>query len=199
MRVDLTALQFWEMPNTMIHAILVETKLIYIAGKLRNSLTRKSGSPILSPMRLPSLKLRGFKQPREVLGLAFGKLEREVMEAVWERGEVSVRDIYVSFQERIAYTTVMTTLGRLYKKGLLERRLDGRAFYYSARVSSEQFGQVVAKDVIGGLLDHRNHPDASSQPILACIVDAVTEHDRGLLDELDRLVKEKRKEFAETE
>jgi predicted transcriptional regulator len=149
-------------------------------------------------MRLPSLKLRGFKQPREVLGLAFGKLEREVMESVWKRGEVSVRDIYVSFEERIAYTTVMTTLGRLHKKGLLDRRLDGRAFYYTARVSSEQFGQVVAKDVIGGLLDHRNHPGANAGPILACIVDAVTEHDRDLLDELDRLVKEKRKELTES-
>jgi len=143
-------------------------------------------------MKIPSLKLRGFKQPREVLGMAFGKLEREVMDAVWQRGEVSVRDIYRAFDERIAYTTVMTTLSRLHMKGMLERRRDGKAFYYSPSISAEELNQVVAKDVIGGLLDRRKN---DAEPVLACIIDAVTDHDRGLLDELDRLVKEKRKEL----
>ena len=147
-------------------------------------------------MKLPLLKLRGFKQPREVLGLAFGKLEREVMNAVWQRGEVSVRDIYVAFEEKIAYTTVMTTLSRLHLKGLLDRRRDGRAFYYSPRVSAEEFDQVLAKDVIDGLLDRRNR---DAEPVLACIIDAVTEHDRKLLDDLDRLIKEKRKELLNEE
>jgi predicted transcriptional regulator len=143
-------------------------------------------------MRIPGFTLRGFRRPREIVGFALGKLEREVMDEAWRRGEVSVRDVFRAFDERTAYTTLMTTLDRLHKKGLLERRKDGRAFLYAPRVSREQLEQGVAEDVINGLLDRGTK---GVEPVLACIVDAVTEHDRDLLDELDRLVKEKRREL----
>jgi predicted transcriptional regulator len=103
-----------------------------------------------------------------------------------------VREVHRAFDERIAYTTLMTTLDRLYKKGLLDRHKEGRAFLYSPRVSRAQLEQGVAEDVIGGLLDHGGR---GVEPVLACIVDAVSEHDRALLDELDRLVQEKRREL----
>jgi predicted transcriptional regulator len=140
-------------------------------------------------MKPPRFTLRGFRRPREVVGLALGKLEREVMEEVWKRGAANVRDVQAAFGERAAYTTLMTTLDRLYKKGLLERRKEGRAFLYSPRVSREEFEKGMAKDMIDGLLGHR------AEPVLACIVEAVSERDRDLLDELDRLVKQKRREF----
>jgi predicted transcriptional regulator len=86
----------------------------------------------------------------------------------------------------------MTTLDRLYKKQLLIRRKDGRAFLYSPAVSREQFEHGIREDVIDGLFS-----DGSKgiQPLLACIVDTVSERDRQLLDELDRLVKEKKREL----
>jgi predicted transcriptional regulator len=143
-------------------------------------------------MRIPGFTLRGFRRPREIVGLTLGKLEREVMDEAWRRGELSVRDVYRAFDERMAYTTLMTTLDRLYKKGLLDRRKDGRAFLYSPRISPEQLEQGVAEDVISGLLGNATE---DVEPVLACIVDAVSEHDRALLDELDRLVKEKRREL----
>jgi predicted transcriptional regulator len=121
-----------------------------------------------------------------------GRLERQVMDATWQRGEVSVREIFKSFDEQFAYTTVMTTLDRLHKKGLLSRRKNGRAFLYSPRVSREQMEQGVARDVIEGLLGSEA---TGVEPVLACIVDAVSDHDRELLDELDRLVKQKRREL----
>lgn len=145
-------------------------------------------------MNIPGFTLLGFKRPREVVCETLGKLERKVMDETWRRGEVSVRDIFKSFDEVMAYTTVMTTLDRLYKKGLLTRRKDGRAFLYSPRVSREEMEQGVAKDVIEGLLGSEA---AGVEPILACIVDAVSERDRELLDELDRLVKEKRRELRQ--
>ena len=83
-------------------------------------------------MKAPRFLLRGFRRPSEVASLALGKLEREVLEQIWQRREVSVRDVYLQFEERIAYTTLMTTLDRLYKKRLLHRRKDGRAFLYAA-------------------------------------------------------------------
>jgi predicted transcriptional regulator len=85
----------------------------------------------------------------------------------------------------------MTTLDRLYKKGLLAREKEGRAYLYSPRVTREEFERGVAEDVLGDLLGR----SGGAEPLLACIVDAVSEHDRTLLDELHRLVEEKRREL----
>jgi predicted transcriptional regulator len=123
---------------------------------------------------------------------ALGPLERQVLDETWQRGEVSVRDICVAFGDQVAYTTIMTTLDRLYKKHLLERRKSGRAFLYSPAVSREQLETGIREDVIEGLLEG---PEGI-QPVLACIVDAVSERDRELLDELDRLVQEKKRQLT---
>ncbi|MFN2529671.1 MAG: BlaI/MecI/CopY family transcriptional regulator [Pyrinomonadaceae bacterium] len=140
--------------------------------------------------------LRGFRRPREIACFALGRLERQVLEQIWRLGDVTVRDVYKAFDEGIAYTTVMTTLDRLFKKRLLERRKDGRAFIYSASVSQKDFEQGIKEDVIDGLLGHGAD---GIEPVLACIVDTVSERDRELLDELDRLIKEKRKELKQRE
>src|SRR3989442_4299617 len=143
-------------------------------------------------MRPPRFLLRGFRRPNEVASLALGKLERAVLNETWRRREATVRDIYLAFEERIAYTTLMTTLDRLYKKRLLDRRKDGRAFFYAPAVSREEFEHGIREDVIDGLLGHGAE---GIQPVLACIVDTVSERDRQMLDELDRLVKEKKREL----
>ena len=147
-------------------------------------------------MNIPRFTLRGFKRPCEVVAPALGKLEREVMDEVWRRGEISVREMHQSFDQRVAYTTLMTTLDRLFKKNLLLRRKDGRAFYYSPRYSRAEFEQGVAEDVIDGLL---NRSARGIEPVLACIVETVSEHDRALLDELERLVQEKKRELRRKE
>jgi len=143
-------------------------------------------------MKIPLFTLRGFKRPREMVGAALGKLEREVMELSWRQGEISVRDVYLAFEERIAYTTLMTTLQRLHKKGVLDRRKQGRAFFYAPRFSPLEFEQGIAKDLIEGLI---GQAEDGVEPVLACIVDAVSEHDRTFLDALDRLIQEKKQEL----
>jgi len=143
-------------------------------------------------MKAPRFLLRGFRRPSEVASLALGKLEREVLEQIWQRREVSVRDVYLQFEERIAYTTLMTTLDRLYKKRLLHRRKDGRAFLYSAAVGRDEFEDGIREDVIDSLFELGV---GEIQPVLACFVDTVSERDRELLDELERLVKEKKREL----
>lgn len=145
-------------------------------------------------MKTPRFLLRGFRRPSEVASLALGKLERQVLDETWSRREVSVRDIFLAFEERIAYTTLMTTLDRLYKKRLLNRRKDGRAFLYAPALTREEFENGIREDVIDGLLGQGAE---SVQPVLACIVDTVSERDRELLDELDRLVKEKKRELEQ--
>lgn len=144
-------------------------------------------------MKTSRFLLRGFRRPREIACFALGKLERQVMEETWRRREVSVRDIHQAFEERIAYTTLMTTLDRLFKKKLLERRKEGRAFVYSAVVSRVELDRGIKEDVVDGLLGHGAD---GVEPVLACIVDTLSEHDRELLDELDRLVQEKKRELS---
>jgi predicted transcriptional regulator len=132
--------------------------------------------------------------PDKPVAPELGPLERDVMKFVWNRfelgSEASVRDVYLAFNERLAYTTLMTTLDRLYKKGLLERRKDGRAFYYSPRQTSQEFSRNTTRRVIDKLIGSNEH---GVEPVLACIVDAVSDRDRELLDELDRLIDEKRR------
>jgi predicted transcriptional regulator len=149
-------------------------------------------------MKVPHFTLFGFRRPREVVGATLGKLERAVMEAAWERKRLSVGDLYRAFGERTAYTTWMTTLDRLYKKGLLKREKEGRAYFYSPSLTREEFERGVAEDVLGELLE-RSSGGGGAEPLLACIVDAVSERDRALLDELHRLVEEKRRELHNQE
>src|SRR5262249_39522922 len=159
-------------------------------------LTENALSRILTRMKLHA-PLHRFNRTGEVTTPELGPLEREVMELIWRRPKdasgVSVRDIHLAFDERLAYTTLMTTLDRLHKKGLLDRRRSGRAFFYSPRFSPDEFERGVARNVINALLGRG--PDGV-EPILACIIDAVSERDRALLDELDRLIKEKRREMG---
>ena len=120
---------------------------------------------------------------------ALGALETQVMDEVWRHGgELRVRDVHAAFEARLAYTTVMTTMDRLYKKGLLERRKDGRAFVYSARLSRQQMVLSAGARLIRGLLQ------SEGEPALSFLVDAVTERDREMLDRLERLVREKRRQ-----
>jgi predicted transcriptional regulator len=149
-------------------------------------------------MKLTLFNLRGAKESGETMTPELGPLEREVMETVWHHYErdgsaasgLSVRDVHLAFGERLAYTTLMTTLDRLHKKGLLERHKDGRAFLYSPRMSPQEFERSLARSVIDTLLGRGRE---GVEPVLACIVDAVGAHDRALLDELDRLIEEKRR------
>ncbi|RSM81675.1 BlaI/MecI/CopY family transcriptional regulator [Kibdelosporangium aridum] len=70
-----------------------------------------------------------------------GELERAVMEVLWDRPEpVAVRDVARALADRdLAYTTVMTVLNRLTKKGFVQRHLDGRAWYYRPTESRESY------------------------------------------------------------
>jgi predicted transcriptional regulator len=147
-------------------------------------------------MKIPKFKLRGYSRPSEALSNSLGKLERETMDEVWRQKEVSVRAVELAFGERVAYTTIMTTLDRLFKKGFLDRRKEGRAFYYSARFTPDELERGLTEDVMDNLL---NVGSSRIEPVLACIVDAVSERDHDLLDELERLVQAKRLELGEKE
>ncbi len=145
-------------------------------------------------MKLTRFQFNSLPGSGENVAPELGPLEREVMDFVWrhfeQKGEASVRDVFLAFGERLAYTTLMTTLDRLYKKGLLERRKARRAFHYSPRLTPQEFTRSIARTVIDSLIGNGEN---GVEPVLACIVDAVSDRDRELLDELDRLIEEKRR------
>ncbi len=132
----------------------------------------------------------GFKSSGEILANGFGALERAVMALAWEIDEVSVRDACERIGSGVAYTTLMTTMDRLFKKGLLARRKVGRAFVYRAAASRKELEGAVASEFVHSLL---GRDGSEPLPILSSLVDAVSDRDRALLDELARLIREKRR------
>jgi predicted transcriptional regulator len=120
-----------------------------------------------------------------------GPLEQQLMHALWLRGSATVRELIEDGETSLAYTTIMTTLDRLYKKHLLDRVAEGRAFRYSPRFSEEQLNRAAAGEAIRQLLGEK----PSSLP-LSYFVEAVTEHDAELLDELQKIIDRKRRELG---
>src|ERR1022692_978403 len=95
--------------------------------------------------------MRLFKD-RAPVHQPLGPLEVTVMEILWARGESNVRDVVDRLGRPLAYTTVMTTLDRLYKKGLLARRKSDRAFIYSPTLNHEEWEHKRAGDFVAGFL-----------------------------------------------
>ena len=124
--------------------------------------------------------------------LALGHLEITVMEILWGRGESNVHDVVQQLDRPLAYTTVMTTLDRLYKKGMLERRKSDRAFLYSPRWTRGEWDRKRAGDFMAGFLAS---PSASGDLLISCLVEAVGQHDAALLDELEKKIRMKRREL----
>jgi predicted transcriptional regulator len=104
--------------------------------------------------------------------MRLGPLEQRVLDALWARRVDSrVRDLQASFPD-IAYTTLMTTLDRLHRKGVVDRVLDGRAFAYRAKLTR-------------------------TEAVLSFLVDEVGGLDADALDVLERLVRERKRALEE--
>jgi len=123
---------------------------------------------------------------------SLGPLEISVMEILWTVGESNVHRVSRSLERPLAYTTVMTTLDRLYKKGWLERRKSERAYLYTARQSRQEWEHQAAREFVAGYLV-RPHP--AGELLISCLVDAVGQQNEKLLDELEKKIRLKRKEL----
>lgn len=122
----------------------------------------------------------------------YGPLEIRVLDALWARGTPScVRDLQPRFPG-VAYTTLMTTLDRLFRKGALSRDKSGRAFYYQPRASQQELISELAGSTLATMLPVDSE---SMRPILSMFVETVGERDHALLDELEALVKARRNEL----
>jgi len=135
---------------------------------------------------------KSFSTNTESTHTALGHLERSIMEVLWSRGECSVREVAADLPKPLAYTTVMTTLDRLYKKNLLRRRKTDRAFRYLPRLSRNDWERQRADSLLAGFL---TGSCSRSDLLISCLVEAIGEHNQTLLDELAKKIREKRKEL----
>ena len=123
------------------------------------------------------------------LEAAFGPLERRVLDALWAHATPAcVRDLQAAFPG-VAYTTLMTTLDRLFRKGVLHRHKKGRAFVYHPAATKVELRSRLAGSALATLLPGES---AAVRPLLSLFVNAVEARDHTLLDELERLVHERR-------
>ena len=127
--------------------------------------------------------------------LELGPLELKVLEVLWGRKRAStVRHVHSSFPQ-LAYTTLMTTLDRLYRKGVLRRFRLGRAFGYVPRCSRDElFGRMVS-----GRVTELLAVCGDSTALLSTLVEAVGHADAELLDELEALVRAERARLKDEE
>jgi predicted transcriptional regulator len=83
----------------------------------------------------------------------FGELESVIMHRVWDHGgPVTVRELLEKLQHErvIAYTTVMTTMDNLHRKGWLARVKDGKAYRYTPTASREEYSARLMREALDG-------------------------------------------------
>jgi predicted transcriptional regulator len=131
--------------------------------------------------------MRSFDQAVRFLG----SLEERVMEAMWRAGPLAVRAVCAKLTGKpaLAYTTVMTTLDRLYKKGLLQRHKDGNAFIYEPALTRDQYRRRIVAHTMSELIEQPSDAD----PVLAAFVDAAADVDEDNLKRLEKLIAERRR------
>jgi len=125
-----------------------------------------------------------MKQPKPVPT----DLELEILKVIWQRGHATVREVYkdLAAQRKIAYTTVLTMMGILERKGHLKKTAGERAYVYTATQPQSQVVQGMVQEFVGRVFD------GSLKPLLVHLVED-ERIDPTELKEIEALVRERRK------
>jgi len=115
-------------------------------------------------------------------------LELEILKVVWQRGQATVREVYkdLAAQRKIAYTTVLTMMGVLERKGHLKKSAGERAYIYTPTQPQSQVVQGMVQEFVGRVFD------GSLKPLLVHLVED-ERIDPEELKEIEALVRERRK------
>ena len=111
-----------------------------------------------------------------------GPLEARILQALAERGESSVREIFEALSRRtsLAYTTVMTVLDHLHSKAIVTRTLEGKGYRYTARFTPDELRDRMARHLVQELVDD------FGETALAHFASAIDRVDRRRLARLRR-------------
>lgn len=133
------------------------------------------------------IRLRPEKDGTQV---ALYDLEADIMDVVWSSNweAFSVRDVLEVLEEQrdIAYTTVMTTVKRLFDKGLLEREKDGRRYLYSPVMGREEFHAQMAVEVM------RSLPESGREAAMSMLIEEMSGPES--LERIEQLIAAKKQE-----
>jgi predicted transcriptional regulator len=140
--------------------------------------------------------MRRIRSGQSGVKLSLFDLEAEIMEIIWEfqHPEFSVGEVVNVLEHRreIAYTTVMTTVVRLYEKGLLSRTKHGRKYLYTAIQSREEYIVQLTKDVIQQL------PPIGQETAVSMLIGRIDDADDDALLKLEEMIRQKRLRSGDT-
>jgi BlaI family transcriptional regulator, penicillinase repressor len=97
----------------------------------------------------------GGKMKKDLDSIILTRQELQIMKAVWDRGEATVKEVCdaVSQRKATAYTTVLTLMGILEGKGVLVHSRSGRAYIYKPLLTREQATRNQINDVLARFFD----------------------------------------------
>ncbi len=130
-----------------------------------------------------------FRPHKVGLGRVLGHLEKSIMDVIWERDEVTGREMFeeIGGEKPLAFTTVLTVMNRLLKKGLIKRVKRGKLFVYKASISRDDFVKHVSQEVLQGIFD------ISASSAATFFVDILYKTNPEEINRLSKLIEEKKK------
>jgi predicted transcriptional regulator len=136
-------------------------------------------------------RANNFRSSKKGLGKVLGHLEEEIMEVLWKRGESTGKEVLRDIRQNrdIAFTTVLTVLERLTKKGLVKRTKGAAGNTFSPILTKKEFTREVSEEVLEGVVE------LWKGSAVASFVDILAQRDPKELDRLSRLIEEKKMEL----
>jgi predicted transcriptional regulator len=135
-------------------------------------------------MKLLSLSKKGS------IGPLSDELELPLMEILWTRGSMKGRDLYEAIRasKRIAYTTALTVLGRLSKKGFIRKDRESGAILFTPAVSRGEYQGAVTGDLL------RRAFEVSPDLAVSAFTDIYSKTHGDQIGRLEELIERKRNE-----
>jgi predicted transcriptional regulator len=131
-----------------------------------------------------------FRLDQVGLARIFGRREAQIMDTMWRLNEATVQEVCDCLGD-VNYKTILTVMNRLVQKGILVCNRQERAFVYQPVTERNTFLSHVFHKLAYGLLDD------FGESALEQIVETAGEVDPALLDELERLIRQKREGIAQ--
>jgi predicted transcriptional regulator len=122
------------------------------------------------------------------LGPLSEELERPLMEILWTKGSMKGRDLYEEIRRKrdIAYTTALTVLDRLSKKGLIKKDRKSGTILFTPAASRQAYESAVTENLVQKAFE------VSPDLAVSAFADMFSKMPKGNLEKLEKLLEEKK-------
>ena len=137
------------------------------------------------------MKIRKFKMNESGLNRFFGPLEAKIMDILWNDMEMTIKEVQLVLdREKLTnFNTVMTVMNRLVEKGILQKRVEGRASVYKPVLSRVEFLNTQSKEMTNELMDEFGNV------VVSHMLDALEDVDEDLVAKLEQKILEWKKDM----